>query len=75
MTVARAYTELEQEGFVKNVQGRGCYVLDSELMKEQLIRNVEANLTEAIKAAGIANLSSKELHQLLDILLEANADG
>ncbi len=75
LTVARAYTELEQEGFVKNVQGRGCYVLDSELMKEQLIRNVEANLTEAIKAAGIANLSSKELHQLLDILLEANADG
>ena len=50
-------------------------MLDSELMKEQLIRNVEANLTEAIKAAGIANLSSKELHQLLDILLEANADG
>ena len=75
LTVARAYTELEQEGFVKNVQGRGCYVLDSELMKEQLIRNVEANLTEAIKAAGIANLSSKELPQLLDILLEANADG
>ena len=75
LTVARAYTELEQEGFVKNVQGRGCYVLDTELMKEQLIRNVEANLTEAIKAAGIANLSSKELHQLLDILLEANADG
>lgn len=75
LTVARAYTELEQEGFVKNVQGRGCYVLDSELMKEQLIRNVEANLAEAIKAAGIANLSSKELHQLLDILLEANADG
>ncbi len=75
LTVARAYTELEQEGFVKNVQGRGCYVLDSALMKEQLIRNVEANLTEAIKAAGIANLSSKELHQLLDILLEANADG
>lgn len=75
LTVARAYTELEQEGFVKNVQGRGCYVLDSELMKEQLIRNIEDNLTEAIKAAGIANLSSKELHQLLDILLEANADG
>ena len=75
LKVARAYTEVEEEGFVKNVQGRGCYVLDSELMKEQLIRNVEANLTEAIKAAGIANLSSKELHQLLDILLEANADG
>ena len=76
LTVTRAYTELEQEGFVKNVKGRGCFVLGSgsELMKEQLICKVENNLTEAIKAAKIANLSNEELHHLLDILLEANAD-
>lgn len=76
LTVTRAYTELEQEGFVKNVQGRGCFVLGSgsELMKEQLICKVENSLTEAIKSAKIANLSNEELHHLLDILLEANAD-
>ena len=76
LTVTKAYTELEQEGFVKNVQGKGCFVLGSgsELMKEQLICKVENSLTEAIKAAKIANLSNKELHHLLDILLEANAD-
>ena len=76
LTVTRAYTELEQEGFVKNVHGRGCFVLGSgsELMKEQLICKVENGLTEAIKAAKIANLSNEELHHLLDILLEANTD-
>lgn len=76
LTVTRAYTELEQEGFVKNVQGRGCFVLGSgsELMKKQLICKVENGLTEAIKAAKIANLSNEELHHLLDILLEANTD-
>lgn len=76
LTVTRAYTELEQEGFVKNVQGRGCFVLGSgsELMKEQLICKVENGLTEAIKAAKIAKLSNEELHHLLDILLEANTD-
>ena len=76
LTVTMAYTELEQEGFVKNVQGRGCFVLGSgsELMKEQLICKVENGLTEAIKAAKIANLSNEELHHLLDILLEANTD-
>ena len=76
LTVTRAYTELEQEGFVKNVQGRGCFVLGSgsELMKEQLICKVENSLTEAIKAAKIATLSNEELHHLLDILLEANTD-
>ena len=77
LTVTRAYTELEQEGFVKNVQGRGCFVMGrgSELMKEQLICKVETSMTEAIKAARIANLSKEELHHLLDILLEANTDG
>ena len=76
LTVTRAYTELEQEGFVKNVQGRGCFVLgsSSELMKEQLIRKVENSFTEAIKAAKIANLSNQELHHLLDILLEEHTD-
>ena len=76
LTIRRVYEELEQEGFVKNVQGRGCFVLGSgsELMKEQLICKVENSLTEAIKAAKIANLSNEELHHLLDILLEANTD-
>lgn len=48
LTVTKAYTELEQEGFVKNVQGRGCFVMGSgsELIKEQLICKVENNLTE-----------------------------
>ena len=76
LTVTRAYTELEQEGFVKNIQGRGCYVMGrgSELMREQLIRKVEASLSEAVNAAQIANLSPQELHHLLDILLEDNTD-
>lgn len=76
LTVTRAYTEMEQEGFVKNVQGRGCFVMGSgsELMKEQLICKVENSLTEAIKSAKIANLSNEELHHLVDILLEADTD-
>ena len=76
LTVTRAYTELEQEGFVKNIQGRGCFVMGrgSELIQEQLICKVETSLTEAIQAARVANLPSEELHRLLNILLEVNAD-
>ena len=77
LTVTRAYTELEQEGFVKNVQGRGCFVMGrgSELIREQLIRKVEAGLAEAVDAATVADLSAQELHQLLDILLEEKRNG
>ena len=78
LTVTRAYTELEQEGFVKNIQGRGCFVMGrgSELIREQLLRKAEAGLTEAINASRMANLTARELHQLLDILLsEDKTDG
>ena len=76
LTVTRAYTELEQEGFVKNIQGRGCFVLGqgSELLREQLICKIENNLSEAISAARVANLSEEELHQLLSILMEEKTE-
>ena len=76
LTVTRAYTELEQEGFVKNIQGRGCFVLGqgSELLREQLICKIENNLLEAISAARVANLSEEELHHLLSILMEEKTD-
>ena len=72
LSVTRAYTELEQEGFVKNVQGRGCFALGrgSELMREQLLRNVEEGLEAAVSAARIAGLTDDELRGMLDILLE-----
>ena len=72
LTVTRAYTELEQEGFVKNVQGRGCYVLGqgSELLREQLICKIEHNLSEAISTARVAELSEEELHHLMTDLME-----
>ena len=76
LTVTRAYTELEQEGFVKNIQGRGCFVMSrgSELIREQLICRIENHLSEAIKTARTADLDAKELHRLLDILLEEKGD-
>ena len=76
LTTTRAYTELEQEGYVTNVQGKGCYVLGSgsELIREQLIRDVESSLSDAINSAKRADLSGEELHKLLDILMEANHD-
>ena len=76
LTVTRAYTELEQEGFVKNVQGRGCFDLGqgSELLREQLLCKIENSLSEAISAARVADLSEEELHHLLSILMEEKTD-
>jgi GntR family transcriptional regulator len=76
ITTTRAYHDLEAEGFVNNVQGKGTYVLgqDSELLKETALRAVEKGLQEALDAAKLANLSSKEIHQMLDALISAGGN-
>ena len=72
ITTTRAYTELEQEGYLINVQGKGCYVApkDSDLIREQLVRKIEDGFTAAIGAARIAKLSKEELRQIFSFTLE-----
>lgn len=75
LTATRAYTELEKEGFVVNMQGKGCYVQgqNSHLLREHLLRGAEAGLAEAIAMARQAGLGAEDIHAMLDILLkEAN---
>ncbi len=72
LTVTRAYTELEQEGFVANVQGKGCFVQGREnaLLREQLLRRAESLLGEGAALARQAGLSSAEIHAMLTTLLQ-----
>lgn len=74
ITTTRAYTELEQEGYIVNVQGKGCFVApkDSELIREQLIRKIEDDFTSAINTARIVRLSKEELQHLFIFTLEGN---
>ena len=71
ITTMKAYEELEKQGLVTAVQGKGYYVnaQDSEMLKEQHLRKVEEHLTNAISAARIANISDSELKQVLEMLL------
>ncbi len=68
ITTTRAYTDLEQEGFVANVQGKGCYVLsiNSNIVREQLLREVESGISTAVNAAKTAKLSRQEFEEILN---------
>jgi len=72
ITTLRAYSELEQAGFVVNVQGKGCYVRpqNTELVREQKLREVEAHLMSAMEAARLARLPREELLEIVHVLLE-----
>ena len=73
ITTTRAYTELAAEGFIATVPGKGAYVLplDSELVREQLLRQVEDGLQTALDAAHRAGLGRDEVVRILDGLIEA----
>ncbi len=74
ITTTRAYTDLEQEGFVAIQQGKGCFVLpkNSEIVREQLIRKIEESFLTAINTARIARLSHEELIRILEFIIEEN---
>ena len=71
ITTMKAYEQLESEGLVTGVQGKGFYVnaQDSQMLREQHLRKVEVCLSEAIQAARIAGMTGQELKETLDALL------
>ncbi len=73
ITTMKAYEELEQQGLITAVQGKGYYVnaQDSEMLKEQHMRKMEEHLINAISAARIAGVPDSELVGTLQILLNA----
>lgn len=72
ITTMKAYEELEKQGLVTAVQGKGYYVnaQDSEMLKEQHMRKMEEYLLNAISAAKIAGVSESELINILKMLIE-----
>lgn len=76
ITTMKAYEQLETEGLVTGVQGKGFYVnaQDSQMLKEQHLRKVEQCLAEAIQAARIAGMTENELVEMLHTLLRYEED-
>ena len=74
VTTTRAYSELEQEGYIYTVQGKGCFVapMDSSLIREQLLRKVEEGFNAAISAARIAKMSHEELREVFEFTLRGS---
>lgn len=70
ITTKRAYEELERDGFLENVPGKGCFVApqNRELLREAQLRRVEEKLFQAVEEARKGAFPLEELHEMLDIL-------
>ena len=74
ITTKRAYEELERDGFLDNVPGKGCFVApqNRELLREAQLRRVEDILAQAVDEARKGGFSLSELQELLTLLYQGD---
>lgn len=72
ITTKRAYDELESEGFLYTVAGKGCFVAEKnlDLIREQQLKELETHLTAAAALARSCGVTVEELMDMLRVLLE-----
>ena len=67
ITTKRAYEELEKEGFIYTVPAKGCYVApkNTELLRAENIKKIEAHLDDIAKLAASCNLTPNDIANML----------
>ncbi|WP_017414916.1 GntR family transcriptional regulator [Clostridium tunisiense] len=75
ITTKRAYEELEREGFIETVPGKGSYVSsqNKELLKEKRLKELENKLTEVITESKLIGLTLLELEEMLRLLFNEDS--
>ena len=70
ITTKRAYEELEREGFLYSLTGKGSFVAgkNTEFLKEEQLRQVEEHLAQAVHAAQLCGMEKEELLETLSLL-------
>ena len=72
ITTKRAYADLEAQGFIETVPGKGSFVAGGNmgLLREERLRRIEGLMAQAVDEAKAAGVSRDDLHDMLDLLLE-----
>lgn len=72
ITTKSAYEELEKEGYVETIPGKGTYVANknTELIKEEQLQKIEGLIDTAVSIAKISGISKEDIKEMLDILYE-----
>lgn len=72
ITTKRAYSELEAEGFIETVAGKGSFVAsqNKEFLREQKIKSIEDKLFQVVNDSKMINLSFEEIVDILKVLYD-----
>ena len=74
ITTKRAYNDLEAEGFIETVAGKGSFVAaqDPQLLREANLRLAEESIRRAVEVARRGGITREELTEMVDILYESD---
>lgn len=74
ITTKRAYEELERDGFIETVTGKGSFVAakNTDFLREETLRRVDDALQQAVEAARHGGVPPSEVRAALELLLEEN---
>lgn len=77
ITTKRAYEDLEREGYISSVQGKGCFVnaMNSDLVKENMLFSIQELFDTAVDKAFIGKISLEELTETLSIIYKEKDNG
>ena len=66
ITTKRAYDELESEGFIYTLPGKGCFVAErsTELLREENLKKIEEHMQEVRRLASACRLTENELDEM-----------
>ena len=72
ITIKRAYEELEAEGFIETLPGKGTFVamVNLDILREAKISQIEEKLSEIIESSKSIGLTKEELKERIDIMYE-----
>lgn len=72
ITTKRAYEELEREGLIYSLSGKGFYVSEqnTEVLKEKKITMIEKNMIEIINECKAAGLTIDDIKVMIDVFYE-----
>ena len=70
ITTKRAYEELEREGFIISITGKGSFVAEKNLdfVREEELKKMEDYIQKAVESAKISEISLEELIETLTIV-------
>lgn len=70
ITTKRAYEELEKDGMIETVTGKGSFVAEqnTQLIKEEKLKNIEERIYDIWEEAKICGITSKELKGMVELI-------